>query len=495
LSATESHGSGEAILSEALNSGAPIVALLGQQAGWVGGQADPVLGLALAKAGRRGGDWKALLTREPLPTTFYDWLAERFARRAPSETLQSLAETPLSAVYTSSIDPGIANLLTTNGREPEAILVGDPVPPITRSRRRPPVYYLFGRAGGAASDFQPPSNLQSLGQRRLRHSSAMLRSINEAATAVGLIVVDGYGPETDWLKAEDLLAVMGGSAKRGVLWCGPEPTFSDDDQETYDGLRASEVILRDDRSFGELSALLRVEGYPSVPQHWDDPETITLADGKTLITTARLRLATQASATIIDDSLSGFLPPMSPSMEQAAFRSFHSGTNGIRSRIEGVRRGFAIVRDFEAALTSKVSHALAHHHLEPGAVILHGQSGVGKSVALARLASIVREHGQAAVLIASERMVQPVEVSEFLAEVDRLGSVTLLVVDVTLSPLRFDELLISLRSRGHRVVVVGSSYRIEEGAPNLGAGYTIAAPELDFIELRGIGECVCGAVP
>jgi hypothetical protein len=431
LSATETFSLGEALLSDALGSGAPIVAFLGQQAGWLEGHADPVVALALAKAGRQGNDWRALLSRESLPATFYDWLAERLLRRAPSENLQSLAEMPLSAVYTSSVDPGIVNLLSTSGREPEAILVGDPVPPIARSRRRPPIFYLFGRAGGQYLDFQPPINTQSLAQRRLRHASAMLRSLNEAATAVGLIVVDGYQPGMDWLKPEDLLAVLGASAKGGVLWCGLEPSFYEDDQETYDNLCANEVILRDRRSLGELSARLRTEGYPPVTQHWNDPEIVSLADGKTLITTARLRLATHASATIVDDSLSGFLPPLGASMEQAAFRNFHSGTSGIRSRIEGVRRGFAIVRDFEATLTKKVGNALAHHHLEPGAIILHGQSGVGKSVALARLASFIREHDHAAVLVASERMVQHVEISEFLAEVDRLGSVTLLIVDVT----------------------------------------------------------------
>jgi hypothetical protein len=477
LSEIAALSSGESVLSDAIASGVPIVALLGQGAGWPEGHDDPILALALAKAKRTGESWRALLSREPLPTAFYEWLAERFSRRAPSENLLSLTEMPLSAAYTSSIDPGIANLLATNGRNPEPVLVGDPVPPITRSRRRPPVYYLFGRAGGGAADFQPPVAIQSLGQRRLRHSSAMLRSLNEAATAVGLIVVDGYRPESDWLKPEDLLAVMGGSAKGGVLWCGPEPVFSEDDQEIYDGLLTSGVIIREGRSLGELSALLRVDGYPSISQQWDDPELVSLAGGKTLVTTARLRLATQASATILDDSLTGFLAPLSPSMELAAFRSFHSGGNGIRGRVEGIRREFAIIRDFETALSKRVNQALSHHHLEKGAIILHGQSGVGKSVALARLAAVIRQQGQAAVLVASERMVQPVEVSEFLAEVDRLGAVTLLIVDVTLAPSRFDELLIALRSRGHRVVVVGSSYRIEDGAPNLGAGQTIYAPE------------------
>jgi hypothetical protein len=466
----------ESLVSEALTSGVPIVAVLGQYAGWSVEHPDPVLTLALKKAGREGDDWKALLAREQLPATFYEWLAERFSRRAPSDELLAVADTPVSAVFTSSIDPGVINVFTTNGREPEPVLVGDPTPSVARSKRRPPVFYLFGRAGVGSPDFQPPPNSQSLAQRRLRHATAMLRAVNEAATAVGLIVIDGYRPESDWLKAEDLLAVIGTSPKGSVLWCGPEPTLSEDELETYLGLRADGVILRDSRSFGQLMALLRAQGNLSTSQHWDDPEIVSLAGGKKLVTSARLRLATQASATIVDDSLSGFLPPLSSSLEQSAFVNFHAVPSGIRSRIEGVRRGFAIVREFEAELTERVSKALTQHHLEPGAVILHGQSGIGKSVALARLASVIKERGTAAVLVASERMVQPTDVSDFLAEIDRLGAVTLLIVDVTLSPARFDDLLHSLRSRGHRVVVVGSSYRVEAGAASGGSGRKIAAP-------------------
>lgn len=468
--------SAESSLSRALISGVPIVAILGQSSGWSAEQPDPVLEMALKRAGREAAFWKGLLSREQLPTAFYEWLAERFSRRAPSDESLAIADTPVSAIFTSSIDPGVINLFTTNGREPEPVLTGDSAPRVVRSKRRPPVFYLFGRAGGGSPDFQPPQTLQSLAQRRLRHAAAMLRAVNEAATAVGLIVINGYRPEDDWLRAEDLLAVLGTSAKGSVLWCGPEPELIDDDRETYLGLLADGVVLRDSRSFGQLMASLRAEGVEGTSPHWDDPEIVSLSGGQKLVTSARLRLATQASATIIDDSLSGFLPPLSPVMEQSAFRSFHAVPSGVRMRIEGIRRGFAIVRQFEAELTERVSRALAQHHLEPGAVILHGQSGVGKSVALARLASVVKGQGAAAVLFASERMVLPIDVSDFLSEIDRLGAVTLLIVDVTLAPGRFDDLLNSLRSRGHRVVVVGSSYRMEEGAATGGRGHMVLAP-------------------
>lgn len=473
----------ESVLSGAITLQVPVIAILGQLSGWSFEHPDPVLTSSLTSMRRTGIDWKSLLSRDQLPPNFYEWMAERFTRRAPSSELQAIADTPLSAIFTSSIDPGLINLITTNGREPTPVLVGDPAPPIVRSRRRPPVFYLFGRAGSGSPDFQPPMSLQALAQRRLRHATAMLRAVNEAATAVGLIVIDGFLPQSDWLRAEDLLALLGTSAKGGVLWCGPEPELTGDDQETYLGLIRDEIVLRDPRSFGEVMSVVRAQGYQSTLHQWDDPEIVTLANNKKLITSAKLRLATQASATIIDDSLGAFLPPLSAALQQSAFNSFHAVPSGIRSRIEGVRRGFAIARDFEAELTEKVSNALAHHSRERGAIVVHGQSGVGKSVALARLASSIRERRAAAVLFAMDRMVQPIEVSDFLAEVDRLGAATLLIVDATLAPARYDDLLHALRSRGHRAVIVGSSYRLESSIVSGGAGRLIAAPaELSLAE-------------
>ena len=228
--------SGDVLLGRALRTGAPVAAFLGQTVGWSHSHRDPVLNLALEKAARNGSDWKSLLSREPLPQGFYEWLGEKFFNRTPSRELLLTADAPFSAVYTSSIDPGLLNLFATEGRQPEPVLIGDPPPPILRSRRRPPVYYLFGRAGAGIADFVPPSANQSLSQRRLRHASGMLKTLNETATPLGLIVIDGYDASNDWLRAEDLLAVIGSAPLDGVLWCGKEPELSTDDADTYQAL-------------------------------------------------------------------------------------------------------------------------------------------------------------------------------------------------------------------------------------------------------------------
>jgi len=97
-------------------------------------------------------------------------------------------------------------------------------------------------------------------------------------------------------------------------------------------------------------AVLRARGDDSWRGRWDEPGIISFSDGKQLITTARLRLSTQATAAIIDDGWLGFLPPLSNEAEQSAFRAFHAVPAGPLGLIEGLRRGFAIVRDFETQL-------------------------------------------------------------------------------------------------------------------------------------------------
>jgi hypothetical protein len=474
LAQTAASPDGELVLGAALRTRVPVAAVLGQGIGSSETDGDPVLQLALKKASKRGDDWRSLLSREPLPQGFYEWLGERFLNRAPSRELLSIADATFSAVYTSSIDPGLLNLFATEGRQPEAVLIGDPPPPILRSRRRVPIYYLFGRAGAGIADFIPPSTNQSLSQRRLRHASAMLKTLNETATPLGLIVVDGYEPDHDWLRAEDLLAVLGSAPVGGVLWCGKEPTFSADDAEAFEALIDEGVVIRDERPLARLLAILRAGGEEGRRERWDEPGIISFADGKQLITTARLRLSTQATATILDDAWLGFLPPLSKDSELSAFTAFHAVPAGPLGLIEGLRRGFAIVRDFEAQLQDRVNRAIAQHHHEKGAIILHGQSGTGKTIALGRLALRIREDQSAAVLFAHSRLPQASDVADFLAEVDKVGAVTVLIADSTSPYQRYDDLLQAFRSRGHRVVVVGSSYRLD-APPSMARGRFLEA--------------------
>ncbi|RWL13644.1 MAG: hypothetical protein EOR57_32755 [Mesorhizobium sp.] len=464
MTSIKNDASGEQLLREALANDLPVVGYLGQAAG-IAANSDTILKAALRKVNRSGNSWRSLFAGGgDLDANFFTWLGEGFLASPVGAELSAIADTPFSAVYTSSIDPRLPRLFETNGREPETILFGDPPPPIKRSRRRPPIYQLFGRAGGETADFQPPSSTQSLARRRMLHASPMARTMLETATALGLIVVEGLR-EGDWFRAEDILALLADAAPNSVVWFGDSPSFGDEDSQTFEQLIASGIIVREPRSLGRVLAQIAASEPQLLEQRWDDPGVVTFASGKRLVTSPSLRLATEASATIVDDAFTAFLPPLREANQAADFRAFHATSGNARLLIAGVRRGYSFVRDFEGRLRSLVDKAVLRHYEERGAIVVHGQSGTGKSIALVQLALHLREAKTAAVLLALNSLPQATDVVEFLAAVDNEDEVTVVLVDASLSVSRYDDFLDALRSRGHRVVVVGTSYR-QDSPPN-----------------------------
>ena len=314
---------GVSAVARALREGLPLVAVIGQSSGWTQNSPDPVLIRAFEKTNRPGSTWAELLGKEPLSGEFYEWLTERFMRRAAPRSLEEVADMPLSAVFTSTIDPGLASLLSTNGRAPETILLGNPVPSELRSTRRPPIFYLFGRSGVGIPDMDPPNTRQALIQRQFKHASAMLRNLTECATPLGLILIDGITSK-DWLKIGNLLAELASAPTGGVVWFGAEPQLNDEENEQYLSLVNSGIILREERSLGETYAHLRALEIIPPMENWDDPEIISLPDGQTMIITPKLRLITEATASIVDNSWTAFLAPLPDAHNSAAFQSFHA---------------------------------------------------------------------------------------------------------------------------------------------------------------------------
>jgi hypothetical protein len=473
------------LLLRSIQNGFPMVLLLGQDAWSTKTHPDAILELALARLERPSSiekGWPGLIDGKDLPDGYHVWLAERFLRRQIPPWMTSLAVVPWSAIYTSSLDPTLTQAFSSAWREPQAILTSSEVPVVGRSTARTPLYYLFGRAGISDPQAMAPHNRQTLRIRQNVHAVPMLNRLAETTTPVGLLVIDGVTLGRDWLASDALLTTIEQLPTGQVLWCGfdREASIPPDYVELIDRGHVVATSMRLSMLIAELQTSGRLDDLSQI-QVSDQVGEITLATQQNSVTIfsppPELRIRVEASAAIVDDSWTSFQAPLGSETSYATFRRFHGDVEGPRALVSGVRRGFAIVRDFERQILSKVEDAIANHARFPDPIVVHGQSGTGKSIALAHLVARLREKHRVPVLYAVTRIPAGTDVERFCDEVEKHGaSVTVIVCDNNAPVSRYRDLLFGLRSRGRRVVLVCSTYRqidLAEPVPE----YLVEAPD------------------
>ena len=453
------------ILLSTIEDKRPLVLLLGEDAWSEPAYGDPLLKSVFEKLGRVGDfrqGWSGMLSGPPLSDDRYSWLADRFERRVHPPFIEILSELPWSAVFTSSVDPTLVKLFSNRGREVAPILTAEEDPSPARSTKRPPLYYLFSRAGEQDTKALPPADRMGLRARRTQHAIRILDRIRETATPLGTIVVDGFVRADGWLNFESLIGTLSGASMNQVLWFGGRPDLSVEDDADFASLQNDGRLVIENRRLGTVVAELKALGLlkDTFPLESDDPGTVSFGARGSYQVPPEVRLRVEAVASIVDDTWTSFLPPLGPDAEYDTFRRFHGALGGPRLLVDGVRRGYAIKRDFETDLFNRVSAALDDHAKLDAPIMVEGQSGTGKSVALARLVANVRTDQTAAVLYAIGRIPKSDEVEYFCQEAERSQArVTLIVCDANSDIDSYDELLSGLRSRGRRVVVLGSQYR------------------------------------
>jgi len=451
-------------LVEVLRTERPAVLFLGQDYVRIDEGGDPVLRAFFERRTAksvRPPSWRDAFQDKPISEQEYEWLSERFDRSVQSERMERVFDLAWCAVFTSSIDPKIAQRLETRGRVPEPVLAKDHFARASRSRARPAVHFLFGRASDSSVNVRPPRSLLELKRRYATHTSAILNRLADTATPLGVVVIDGYDGSSDWLELDQLLAPISNVPGPSVLWfgcsgCEAESVFLS--QMEHDGL-----LFRDSRSLAQALVEHGVPADTSQAIFHADVGTISFGEGKFLQLHSSVRLRTEAAAAVVDDTWTDSAPLSNELSVEESFRRFHGDFGGPRASVEGVGRGYAIVRDFEDRLTASAVSQLARSGELENFLVVHGQSGVGKSIALARLTRELRLRHKIPVLFAAGRVPAAVELDDFCEECEKAGAPgTIVICDAGQSFERYRDLTVGLKSRGRRIVVVGSSYRIEE---------------------------------
>lgn len=449
------------VFADVLEDKRPLVLFAGQS---LDTASDALLGMLLARLGcaERGAGWRAAI-EQGMDASDMEWLSERFDRSVPSDPASRIFDVAWSAVFTSSIDPRFARRFETRGRQPESVLSKDTYPRVPRSRSRPPIHHLFGKADETVEEARAPGSQGSLKRRLSLHATALVNRIAETATAGGLVVMAGYDPIADWLPMDSLLAPLSDQAGPKVLWFGRE---DEPDSDLADEMLRSGSLVVTPETLTSAIAQLELRGVLDVAGSAapDEPGMVSLAKGEVLDVTPALRLRVEASASIVDDTWTEEPERLTGSELDDAFRRFHGALGNFRSLVEGVARGFAVEREFERTLWNTVKKKLAQLR-QPDSdevVVLHGQSGAGKSIALARLTRKVRRELHLPVLAATNRIPHHQDVEAFCQESERLETTTVLICDSGQPPKRYEELASTLRSRGRRLLIIGTCYRIAD---------------------------------
>lgn len=431
--------------------------------------------------------WRDVFQEAPISDSDYEWLSERFNRSVQSERMERVFDLAWSAVFTSSIDQKITQRLETRGRVPEPVLAKDHFARTSRSKARPAVNFLFCRAGDTDAAVRPPRSLPELKRRFATNAAALLNRLGDTATPLGVVVIDGYDAMSDWLELDQLLAPLSSSPGPKVLWFGsegqcPESVFLT--QMEQDG-----ILVREARGLAHALSVAEIPAEASQSIFHIDAGTVTLINGKFLQLHSSVRLRTEAAATVVDDTWTDPTPIPSGDSVEDAFRRFHGDFGGPRALVEGIGRGYAIVRDFEPRLLSKSVSLLAKPGDPENYLVLHGQSGVGKSVALARLAWELRTRFKVPVLYASGRIPAPIELDDFCIACEQAGATgTVIICDGGQSFERYRDLGAGLKSKGRRTVIVGTSYRIEEPRLRANERFIEASELLSPKETSGLHE-------
>lgn len=450
------------LFATALREGRPVVLFAGQSFGTLGLGSNAVLDALLdhLACDERSSGWRAALAKG-MTDADMEWLSERFDRSVPSDAALRAFDIAWSAVFTSSIDPRFARRFATRGRQPEPVLSRGTYARVSRSRSRPPIHYLLGKSDDPIIDVRAPRTKADLKRRIASHTTELLNRVAETATARGLIIVAGYDPKTDWLPLDALLAPLSDQVGTRVLWFGDVSECASD---LANEMISKGSLVATSTTLGSAIAKLQVEGHIDIAGSAapDEPGMVSIDQGALDLTPA-LRLRVEASAVIVDDQWTEEPEGLDGPTLDEAFRRFHGDLGGFRALVEGVARGFAIERDFEADLWKTFEVVLRRLSQSDGLIVVHGQSGTGKSIAVARLTLRIRRQLRIPVLAAMSRIPTYADIDAFCSEAERAGALaTVLICDASQTPSRYRDLASALQSRGRRLLVVGTSYRIDD---------------------------------
>ena len=478
----------------------PTVLLLGQDYLRSGRPSNPFLDLLKQRYANLPGNADSLNDYLPNLATedksaILAWLHRRSQKIPINESLAVVSEFPWNHVYASAIDEVWVRAFAKNWRSLHSIFTEKSWPQDMRDRHRLCSTFLFGCVDKEDEDSRIPREEFELDGRR-QIAVSLLRRLPDILTPRGVLLIDGWNPKNDWLLSKELSPVLNLLGPSQVLVFAASPETRSDARLAR--LQSAGILSFVDQSLAETLTAASSTGTLSL----GDPGAF-LPNGRQITINSELAfipkdifLQVEPFALILDDNLT--LPPRSLSSENEYFDYLRFLEEPVKLRNwEPYARGFPFQRDFFFPLSVQAEKFLTNPQSNRGPILLHGETGTGKTVALANLAHQVASKAQFPVVFI-ERSSKSVESAEwrsldrFLNWAEDAGAGASLVVwDGMRQVEDYTQLWSRLADRGRKAVVVGSTYLIpsqQRPKSSIEAGRLFNSQErsrfLDYLEKR-----------
>lgn len=370
-----------------------------------------------------------------------------------NNNLDPISKIKWNAIYTSSIDDLILTRLRDKNRVTIPICKSDRA--ISYSRDELNVFYLSGLYSRIDPNERVPQDRKEYVKRK-HEAQLILNGLVDSMSPMDTLIIYGWNPENDIISGENLYQVLSRlSINQAFMFSGDIKV--DDEYIKF---------LIDDKILSHSSLKLPdfIEGNISVnsddfERHFELNSFVKLSDRAVEIPTRIRRLINHYGIVIEDEFFNKITQDVDELFKDFLFES---------SRIPvwlAYPNNLDFEREYYKALHSKVNSEIKSKKVCESPIILHGSTGTGKSISLARLCYDLYKDGKyLLVYINSYSDTLDFKVIDEVCEWAESNSFisTVICWDGMNSIDTYQSLSSYLSSRGRKQIVIGSSYKIND---------------------------------
>lgn len=399
-----------------------------------------------------------------------------------------LAKIQWNGIITTSVDYFVEKMMRLEMREIQPIYqYGRNLPYNFKSKQVLHISYLYGCLNQNMDEIKPPCSLFDF-STHIANASLLLNQIDrEFLSPMGILVIDGYDCDNDWLKDDIFFAVCKKLAKEQVFFFGFKDEYLQNkfiEKLVNDGII---VPIKDSL----ISIIEEAESKDLLKSYVNsinsDDLIISITGERRILPKKKLRSISR-TCKVLDDFMFEF-DVVSLEEEKELFREFL-----YRSSVEPVWKAFHygmnIIREYEDNAFDNIMHVLNSDSLFKKPIIIYGQTGTGKSVALASLAYRVKVQKKYPVLFIDGKVteVHREDIEQFCSWCDDVNVAVFWDASTHGNDVsKYFELNDYLASKGKKAVIIGTSYNLGEDIRKMYKALYVEAP-IDIVSVEEINS-------